>query len=164
MTAVVVDRSQHQQPQKSNRELIAQGAANMVNPLFGAPPGVAMLARTVASSRAGAVSRFSIIAHSLILLLIIPLRGLVSHIPLAALAAVTVMVGLQLIDWKRFRSLGRMSRPDVVLFLLTFSLVVLSDLVVGVGIGFSSNDSLHRAGRGATTSNLRRSPLSWRRA
>lgn len=137
LTAVVVDRvGNTSNSQKSNRELIAQGAANMVNPLFGAPPGVAMLARTVASSRAGAVSRFSIIAHSLILLLIIPLRGLVSHIPLAALAAVTVMVGLQLIDWKRFRSLGRMSRPDVVLFLLTFSLVVLSDLVVGVGIGF----------------------------
>ncbi len=137
LTVVVSDRlSEVPNVVKFNRELIAQGAANMVCPFFGAPPGVAMLARTVASARAGAVSRWSVLAHSLILLLfLLPLRGLVSQIPLATLGAVTVAVGLQLIDFKRFRDLARMNRSDATLFLLTFCLVIFSDLIVGVGVG-----------------------------
>ncbi len=137
LTVVVTDRLNEARSQvKFNRELIAQGVANMACPFFGAPPGVAMLARTVASARAGAVSRWSALAHSLILLLfLLPLRGLISQIPLAALAAVTVAVGLQLIDWKRFRDLLRMNRLDAGLFLLTFCLVIFSDLIVGVGVG-----------------------------
>lgn len=138
LTGIIVGRiDKSEASHRSNQELIAQGAANLVNPFFGAPPGVAMLARSVASARAGAMSRVSIIAHSLVLLLfLVPLRSLVSHIPVSALAAVTVVVGFQLIDWKRFTAFRRMSRTDVWLFLLTFSLVVLSDLIIGVGIGF----------------------------
>jgi len=137
LTVVVTDRlSEARNEVKFNRELVAQGVANMACPFFGAPPGVAMLARTVASARAGAVSRWSVLAHSLILLLfLLPLRGLISRIPLAALAAVTVAVGLQLIDWKRFRNLPRTNRLDAALFLLTFCLVIFSDLIVGVGVG-----------------------------
>ncbi len=121
---------------KFNRELVAQGVANMVCPFFGAPPGVAMLARTVASAKAGAVSRWSVFAHSFILLLfLLPLRNLISHIPLVVLAAVTVAVGLQLVGIERFRALRRMNRADAALFLLTFGLVIFSDLIVGVGIG-----------------------------
>jgi SulP family sulfate permease len=137
LTVVVTDRlSEARGEVKFNRELIAQGVANMACPFFGAPPGVAMLARTVASARAGAVSRWSVLAHSLILVLfLLPLRELISQIPLAVLAAVTVGVGLQLVGWERFRALGRMNRIDAALFLLTFGLVILSDLIVGVGIG-----------------------------
>jgi SulP family sulfate permease len=139
LTGIVVDRAQGNagRGHSGNRELAAQGVANLVTPFFGALPGVAMLARTIASARAGATSRLSIIIHSLtLLLLVIPLRGLIGQIPLAALAAVTVMVGLQLIDWTKLCDLKRMNRADVVLFVLTFALVVFSDLVVGVGIGF----------------------------
>jgi len=137
LTVVVTDRlSEERNEVKFNREMVAQGIANMACPFFGAPPGVAMLARTVASARAGAVSRWSVIAHSLILLLfLLPLRGLISRIPLATLAAVSVAVGLQLIDWNRFRNLPRMNRLDAALFLLTFCLVIFSDLIVGVGVG-----------------------------
>src|SRR5262249_33591001 len=137
LTVVVSDRlSEARGEVKFNRELIAQGVANMVCPFFGAPPGVAMLARTVGSPRAVAVSRCSVLAHSLILLLfLLPLSGLIARIPLATLGAVTVAVGLQLIDWKRFRDLSRMNRIDAALFLLTFCLVIFSDLIVGVGVG-----------------------------
>ncbi len=138
LTALAVNRSINvYSPEKCDRELIAQGTANLLTPFFGAPPGVAMLARTMASKRAGAMSRLSVIAHSLILLLfLLPLRGLIAQIPLSALAAVTVMVGLQLTDWKRFTALRRMARIDVALFLITFLIVVGADLVTGVGIGF----------------------------
>ncbi|MBL8205392.1 MAG: SulP family inorganic anion transporter [Blastocatellia bacterium] len=138
LTALAVNRSINvYSPEKCDRELIAQGTANLLTPFFGAPPGVAMLARTMASKRAGAMSRLSVIAHSFILLLfLLPLRGLIAQIPLSALAAVTVMVGLQLTDWKRFTALRRMARIDVALFLITFLMVVGADLVTGVGIGF----------------------------
>jgi len=145
LTVVVTDRLPERLPNglnavrgevKFNRELIAQGVANMTCPFFGAPPGVAMLARSVASAKAGAVSRWSVFAHSFVLLLfLLPLRSLVSHIPLVVLAAVTVAVGLQLIGIERFRELKRMNRADAALFLVTFGLVIFSDLIVGVGIG-----------------------------
>ncbi len=137
LTVVVTDRlNEARGDVKFNRELIAQGVANMACPFFGAPPGVAMLARTVASARAGAVSRWSVFAHCLILLLfLLPLSNLISQIPLAVLAAVTVGVGLQLIGWERFRALRQMNRLDAAIFLLTFGLVIFSDLIVGVGIG-----------------------------
>lgn len=137
LTVVVTDRmNQTPGEVKFDRELVAQGIANMACPFFGAPPGVAMLARTVASQRAGAATRWSVIAHSFVLLLfLLPLRNLISHIPLVVLAAVTVAVGFQLISWKSFRQLGRINRQDAALFLLTFGLVIFTDLIVGVGIG-----------------------------
>jgi SulP family sulfate permease len=137
LTVAVTDRlSEERRRAPIDRGLIAQGVANMVCPFFGAPPGVAMLARAVASVRAGAVTRWSTLAHSLALLLFLfPLRDFVSRIPLAALGAVTVAVGLQLIDWKRFRDLRRTSRTEAALFLLTFCLIVSGDLIVGVGAG-----------------------------
>lgn len=140
LTVVVTDRLQEARGEvRFNRELLAQGVANIACPFFGAPPGVAMLARTVASARAGAVSRWSVIAHSAVLLVfLLPLHTLISQIPLVVLAAVTVAVGLQLVGWQRFRSLRqswKTERLDTVLFLLTFGLVIFSDLVVGVGVG-----------------------------
>ncbi len=158
LTVVVTDRlSEAGGEVKYNRELVAQGIANVACPFFGAPPGVAMLARTVASARAGAVSRWSVIAHSLILLLfLLPLRGLISQIPLTVLASVTITVGLQLILTGRLGDLKRMSHIDTALFLLTFGLVVFTDLIIGVGIGaivaiatrttFNINQFLHSGG------------------
>jgi len=137
LTVAVTDRlSEARRRAPFDRGLIAQGVANMVCPFFGAPPGVAMLARAVASVRAGAVTRWSTLAHSLALLLFLfPLRDFVSRIPLAALGAVTVAVGAQLIDWKRFRELPNMNRPEAAIFLLTFCLIVSCDLIVGVSAG-----------------------------
>lgn len=138
LTAVVADRVSDLRTSKQfNRELVAQGLANMVCPVFGAPPGVAMLARTVASTRAGAMSRLSVYAHSFVLVLfLIPLRPLISEVPINALATTTVLVGWQLTDWRRFAGLKRMNRADALLFLVTFALVVLGDLMIGVAAGF----------------------------
>lgn len=137
LTAVVADRVADLRSSKQfNRELVAQGVANMVCPAFGAPPGVAMLARTVASARAGAMSRWSVFAHSLVLILfLIPLRALISEVPISALATTTVLVGWQLVNWRRFAALRRMKRADAWLFIVTFTLVVFGDLMIGVGAG-----------------------------
>jgi sulfate permease, SulP family len=137
LTVVVTDRLNPNNGEvKFNRELVAQGVANIACPFFGAPPGVAMLARTVASQRAGAVSRWSVLAHSLVLFLFsLPLSGLITPIPLPVLASVTVTVGLQLIGVEDFRALRRMNNWDAILFILTFGLVLFCDLIVGVGAG-----------------------------
>lgn len=137
LTVVVTDQlSENGGEVKFNRELVAQGLANIACPFFGAPPGVAMLARSVASQRAGAVSRWSVLAHSLVLLLFsLPLSGLITPIPLPVLAAVTVTVGLQLIGVEHFRALKRMNGGDAALFILTFGLVIFCDLIIGVGAG-----------------------------
>ena len=117
-----------------------------------------MLARTVASKRAGAVSRWSVLAHSLVLILFsLPLSSLISPIPLPVLAAVTVTVGLQLIGLEHFRTLRRMNAWDASLFILTFGLVIFCDLIVGVGAGsllamlrFSFKQGLHKSFRRTT--------------
>jgi sulfate permease, SulP family len=159
LTVVVTDRLNRNGGEvKFNRELVAQGMANMACPFFGAPPGVAMLARTVASKRAGAVSRWSVLAHSLVLLLFsLPLSSLISQIPLAVLAAVTVTVGLQLIGLEHFRALRQMNYGDAAIFMLTFTLVIFSDLIIGVGAGslaamlrFSFKHGLHKLFRRIT--------------
>ncbi len=137
LTVVVTDRLKEEAGEvRFNRELVAQGVGNMLCPFFGAPPGVAMLARTVASQRAGASTRWSVFAHSAVLVLfLLPLRDLISQIPIAVLGAVTVATGLQLVGLDKFRELPRLNRLDAALFLLTFGLVVFSDLIVGVGVG-----------------------------
>jgi sulfate permease, SulP family len=159
LTVVVTDRlNQNSGEVKFNRELVAQGVANIACPFFGAPPGVAMLARTVASKRAGAVSRWSVLAHSLVLILFsLPLSSLISPIPLPVLAAVTVTVGLQLIGLEHFRALRQMNTWDASLFILTFGLVIFCDLIVGVGAGsllamlrFSFKHGLHKSFRRST--------------
>jgi len=157
LTIVVTDRLTPEGGEvRFNRELFAQGVANTVCPLFGAPPGVAMLARTVASQRAGAVTRWSVIAHSAVLVIfLLPLRSLISQIPLVVLAGVTVGVGLQLIGIERWRELRHSSRMEVTLFLLTFGLVVVSDLIVGVGVGMFVA-MLHYVERSAESAQLRR--------
>jgi SulP family sulfate permease len=157
LTIVVTDRLTPDRGEvRFNRELFAQGVANTVCPLFGAPPGVAMLARTVASKRAGAVTRWSVIAHSAVLILfLLPLRSLISQIPLVVLAGVTVGVGLQLIGIERWRELRDASRMEVTLFLLTFGLVVVSDLIVGVGVGMFVA-MLHYVERSAESTQLKR--------
>jgi sulfate permease, SulP family len=159
LTVVVTERlNPNNSEVKFNRELVAQGVANIACPFFGAPPGVAMLARTVASQRAGAVSRWSVLAHGLVLFLFsLPLSRLITPIPLPVLASVTVTVGLQLIGVEDFRALRRMNNWDAILFIMTFGLVLFCDLIVGVGVGsllamlrFSFKRGFHKTFRRTT--------------
>jgi len=120
-----------------NQELIGQGIANIVSPLFGGFAATGAIARTATNIRNGANSPVAGIVHCLFLLLVILLLApLAAHIPLTALAAILFYVAWNMSDVPRFVHVIRTSpRPDVVILVLTFTLTVITDLVVAVNVG-----------------------------
>lgn len=120
----------------SNQELMAQGVANFVVPLFGGIPVTGVIARTATNIRNGATSPVAGIAHALFLLLVLLIAApLASHVPLAALAAVLVVVAVRMGEWDEFRWLKRRPLSDGAVFLTTFALTVCFDLTTAVGVG-----------------------------
>lgn len=120
----------------SNQELMAQGVANFVVPLFGGIPVTGVIARTATNIRNGANSPIAGIIHAVVLLLIVLVASpLAKFIPIATLAAVLVMVAYNMGEWGEFMVLKRMARSDAIVFLVTFVLTVLFDLTVAVEIG-----------------------------
>lgn len=121
----------------SNQELIGQGIANLVAPLFGGFAATGALARTATNFRNGATGPLAGIVHSLTLVAILLLLApLASQIPLCALAAILFVVAWNMSDVPHFLRMARSApRSDVVVLLLTFALTILTDLVVAVSIG-----------------------------
>lgn len=121
----------------SNQELIGQGIANVISPLFGGIAATGAIARTATNFRNGGNSPLAGIVHSITLLLILLLLApLAAKIPLCALAAILFVVAWNMSEVKHFVRMTRTApRADVVILLITFSLTVLIDLVVAVNIG-----------------------------
>ncbi|MFM9489017.1 SulP family inorganic anion transporter [Pseudomonas monachiensis] len=121
----------------SNQELIGQGVANLVTPLFGGFAATGAIARTATNIRNGGTSPLAGIMHAVTLVLIILfLAPLASNIPLCALAAILFVVAYNMSELKHFkRMVQRAPRADVAILLITFSLTVFSDLVIAVNIG-----------------------------
>ena len=120
-----------------NQELVGQGVANIVVPLFGGFAATGAIARTATNVRNGATSPLAGIAHALTLLaIILAAAPLASHIPLCALAAILFVVAWNMGELQHFVRLVRTApRGDVAILLITFSLTVLADLVVAVNVG-----------------------------
>jgi SulP family sulfate permease len=136
LTAVVADGmagTRHD----PNQELVGQGIANLLTPLFAGFAATGAIARTATSIRNGATSPVAAVVHCLLLLLIIVvLAPWASAIPLAALAAILFHVAWNMGDLPHFmRVLRRSPRADKVLLLVTFLLTVFVDLVVAVNVG-----------------------------
>jgi SulP family sulfate permease len=121
---------------RSNMELVAQGIANIVTPLFGGIPATGAIARTATNIKSGGRTPIAGIIHSLTLLLILLAVGpLASMIPLAVLAAILVVVAYNMSEWRTFRSLLKTTKSDVVVLLATFILTVVVDLTVAIEVG-----------------------------
>jgi SulP family sulfate permease len=121
----------------SNQELIGQGIANLLSPLFGGIAATGAIARTATNIRTGGTTPVAGIVHSLTLLLVLLcLAPLAADVPICALAAILFVVAWNMSEAKHFvRMLGRAPRADVAILLTTFSLTVFVDLVVAVNIG-----------------------------
>jgi sulfate permease, SulP family len=121
----------------SNQELIGQGVANMLAPLFGGFAATGAIARTATNVRNGGTSPLAGIVHTLTLVLIILfLAPLAVHVPLAALAAILFVVAWNMSEARHFlRMIRRAPLADVIILLVTFALTVFVDLVVAVNIG-----------------------------
>ncbi|GHT40258.1 sodium-independent anion transporter [Bacteroidia bacterium] len=122
--------------QNSNTELIAQGVANVVVPMFGGIPVTGAIARTMTNINNGGRTPVAGIVHAVVLLLILLFLGpLTKHIPMACLAGVLIVVAYNMSEWRVFRSLCKNSSSDMLVLLLTFFLTVLFDLTVAIEIG-----------------------------
>lgn len=136
MSAVVADKlvvDKHD----SNTELIAQGAANIISPLFGGIPATGAIARTAANIKNGGRTPVSGIVHSLtILLVMLILMPLARMIPMASLAAILMVVAYNMSGWREFSAILRMGKSDILVLCVTFILTVILDLVIAIEIGF----------------------------
>ena len=121
---------------KSNLELVAQGAANVIAPLFGGIPATGAIARTATNVRNGGRTPVAGITHAVTLLLITLFFGrLAALIPMATLGAILVVVAYNMSEWRTFRSELRGPKSDVIVLLTTFLLTVVVDLTVAIEVG-----------------------------
>jgi SulP family sulfate permease len=137
LSATVADRmigAQH----RWNMELVAQGIANIVTPLFGGIPATGAIARTATNVKNGGSTPVAGITHAVTLLLITLVFGrLATLIPFACLAAILLVVAYHMSEWRQFVATLRRSRADAVVLVTTFLLTVLVNLIAGIGVGIA---------------------------
>jgi SulP family sulfate permease len=121
---------------RSNTELIAQGIANIVTPLFGGIPATGAIARTATNVKNGGRTPIAGITHSITLLLIMLFLGKwATLIPMSALAGILIVVAVNMSEWRSFISILKGSLFDSIVMLTTFFLTVLVDLTVAIEVG-----------------------------
>lgn len=121
----------------SNRELIAQGIGNLLSPLFGGIPATAAIARTSVAVKSGAVTRLTGIIHSVFLLIsMLLLGGVMSKIPLSALAGVLLVTAWRMNEWSTIKYIfSRKFKGAILKFCATMIATILFDLTVAILIG-----------------------------
>jgi SulP family sulfate permease len=135
LSAVVADGMTGRR-HRANAELVAQGLANLASPLFGGIPATGAIARTATNVKNGGRTPVAGIVHALTLVLILTTLGRwVALIPMAALAAVLLVVAYNMSELSVFRGLLRGPKSDVLVLVTTFLLTVLVDLVVAIEVG-----------------------------
>ncbi len=135
MSAVVADRMTGDK-HNPNMELVAQGAANVISPLFGGLPVTGAIARTATNVRAGARTPVSGIVHALTLLAILLFASALARpIPLCMLSAILFVVAWNMGEWREIPEILRLSRADKAVWAITFFLTVFADLTVAVEVG-----------------------------
>lgn len=121
---------------RSNMELVAQGVANIASPLFGGIPATGAIARTATNVRTGGRTPLAGMVHAITLLFILVFAGQwAAKVPLAALAAILVMVSYHMSEWQSFAGLLRAPKSDIFVLIVTFALTVFVDLTVAVQAG-----------------------------
>ncbi|AQT79526.1 carbonic anhydrase [Mycolicibacterium litorale] len=136
LTAVAVDRMQDGPRSNLDRELVGQGAANMVSGAVGGLPITGVIVRSSANVAAGAKSRASAIMHGLwVLVFALPFAGLAQQIPTAALAGLLIVIGVQLVKLTHIRTARQTG--DIAVYLVTILGVVFLNLLEGVLLGLA---------------------------
>ena len=137
LSAVVADQMTGRR-HRSNMELTAQGIANVASAAIGGLPATGAIARTATSIRSGARSPVAGMLHAVFLLVfMLALAPAMRFVPMAALAAILIVVALNMAEAHRFRLILRTSRGDRAVLLATFALTVLVDLTVAIGVGMA---------------------------
>jgi SulP family sulfate permease len=139
LSASVADRISGGQPHDPDRELVGQGLANLAVPFFGGIPATGAIARTAVNIRAGARTRWSGVVHGVtIALVLVALGPLAAQIPLAVLAGILLAVSSRMIEWDQIRLIGKSTRSDLTVLVLTWGATVVFDLVLAVEVGIAA--------------------------
>jgi SulP family sulfate permease len=121
---------------RSNMELVAQGAANIITPLFGGIPATGAIARTATNIKNGGRTPVAGIVHAFVLLLIMLFFGQWAKlIPMAALAAILIVVAYNMSEWRSFVEVFKYPKSDIAVLLTTFLLTIIFDLTIAIQIG-----------------------------
>ncbi|NNM95314.1 MAG: sulfate permease [Bacteroidia bacterium] len=121
---------------KSNMELVAQGAANVLSSVFGGIPATGAIARTATNIKNGGRTPVAGIIHSLTLLAIMMLVGRwATLIPLSCLAGILAVVSYNMSEWRSFVAIIKTSKSDAAILLATFGLTVFIDLTIAIEVG-----------------------------
>ncbi len=135
MSAVVSDRMSGDK-HNPNVELVGQGVANILSPLFGGLPATGAIARTATNIRSGAKTPVAGMIHALTLFVIVVFAApLARFIPLSVLAAILLVVSYNMGEWREIPELLKLSRFEIGTWLVTFLLTVFADLTVAVEAG-----------------------------
>lgn len=138
-TAVAIDRLAPESQTDYDRELLAQGAGNLLCGLLGGLPVTGVIARSKANVDAGARSRRAAMLHGVWILLVLAfVPGALRVIPIASLAAVLVMTGVKLVDLKRLQLLAAQGGGVLATYAVTVAGVVALDLLKGVTLGLAA--------------------------
>jgi SulP family sulfate permease len=135
LSAVVADRMSGDR-HNPNVELTAQGIANVLSPLVGGLPATGAIARTATNIRAGAKTPVAGMAHALTVLAVLVFAApLASHVPLAILAAILMIVAYDMGEWREIPEVIKLGRAEAAVWAITFGLTVITDLTVAVEAG-----------------------------
>jgi sulfate permease, SulP family len=135
MSAVVADRMSGDR-HDPNVELVAQGVANILSPMFGGLPATGAIARTATNIRSGARTPVSGMIHALTLLgILLAGASLAGRVPMAVLAAILFVVAANMGEWHEIPVLLRQTKTDISVWIATFALTVFADLTVAVEVG-----------------------------
>jgi SulP family sulfate permease len=135
LSAVVADRMSGDK-HNPNVELFGQGVANIMSPLMGGLPATGAIARTATNIRSGAQTPMAGMIHALTLLLVLLVGApLANHVPLSVLAAILMVVAYNMGEWREIPGILKLSKADIAVWLITFTLTVLADLTVAVEVG-----------------------------
>jgi SulP family sulfate permease len=135
LSAVVADGMSGNR-HNSNRELMGQGIANLITPLFGGIPATGAIARTATNIKNGAASPFSGVIHAIIVLFVLFLFApYASNIPLASMAPILMVVAWNMSERKEFAHILKTKTAESLVLLVTFVLTVFIDLTTAVEVG-----------------------------
>ncbi|MCT4594133.1 MAG: SulP family inorganic anion transporter [Anaeromicrobium sp.] len=121
---------------RSNTELIGQGIANVFSGLLGGIPVTGAIARTSANVKLGGRTPVAGIVHALVVFIIMTFfMPLFSYVPMATLAGILIIVAYNMGEWHGFTNLHKYPKSDAFVFLITFLLTVIIDLIVAIEVG-----------------------------
>lgn len=136
LSAVVADGMARVRNYDANRELVGQGIANLVAPLFGGIPATGAIARTAVGVRSGAQTRMTGIVHAVTLLLVVLLLGkYAALVPLSVLSGILLMTAYRMFETEAVKALSRSTKSDFFTMLATMLVTVVFDLILAIEVG-----------------------------